>query len=183
MDDDASSYHRFLNGDESGFVDIVKAYNQNLLYFINGIVGNITVAEDLMEDTFVDLIVYKNRFKGNSSFKTFLFAIARNKAVDYIRKHKKLTYIADINQQASELAELENSIIQTEEQRAVAKALDNIRSEYKAVLILLYFEDMSYEDASKVLKKTNKQVKNLAYLARKSIKTVLEKEGFNYEES
>lgn len=110
MDNGASSYHRFLNGDEQGFAEIVKDYSKSLLYFINGFVGNITIAEDLMEDVFVDLIVYKNRFKGQSSFKTFIFAIARNKAVDYIRKHKHVNPLDDIAL-AEDITELEDAVL------------------------------------------------------------------------
>ncbi len=89
MDNGASSYRRFLNGDESGFVEIVEAYGANLIFFINGMVGNITAAEDLMEETFCDLIFYKSRYKGKSSFKTYLFAIARNKAATYLKKNSR----------------------------------------------------------------------------------------------
>ena len=180
MNNGASSYHRFLNGDESGFEEIVNEYSKNLLYFINGFVSNMTIAEDLMEDVFVDLIVHKNRYGGKSSFKTYLFAVARNKAVDYIRKNKKevtLTF-----EDSSDMEELITSIIKTEKNKAVAKALEGINREYKTVLMLIYFEDMSYEDISKILKKSNRQVKNIAYSARKSLKAILEKEGFHYEE-
>lgn len=179
MDNGASSYHRFLNGDESGFSEIVKEYSKSLLYFINGFVGNITISEDLMEDVFVELIVYKNRFKGNSSFKTFIFSIARNKAVDYIRKNKNVNQL-DAGR-TNDITELEDDIIKAEEKKILAKALGNVKSEYKTVLILLYFEEMSYDDIAKILKKNNKQIKNIAYSARKSLKVALEKEGFNYE--
>lgn len=179
MDNGASSYHRFLNDDESGFYEIVSAYNKDLLYFINGFVHNLTVAEDLMEDVFVELIVHKNRYKEKSSFKTYIFAIARNKAVDYIRKNKKQAFFDVEN--TDNFVELETSIIKTEQNKIIAKALESIKIDYRTVLMLLYFEEMSYDDISKILRKTNKQVKNLAYSARKALKSILEKEGINYE--
>lgn len=58
----------------------------------------------------------------------------------------------------------------------------DINPEYREVLHLLYFEDMSYDEAAAVLKKNNKQIKNLVYRAKKSLKIALEKEGFNYED-
>ena len=180
MDNGASSYHRFLNGDERGFVEIVKDYSQSLLYFINGFVSNITIAEDLMEDVFVDLIVYKNRFKGQSSFKTFIFAMARNKAVDYIRKHKHVNPLEDVAL-LEDITELEDAVLKAEKNKILAKALRNIKSEHKTVLTLLYFEDMSYDDIAKILKKNNKQIKNMAYSARRALKAALEKEGFTDE--
>ena len=54
--------------------------------------------------------------------------------------------------------------------------------DYKTVLYLIYFEDMSYNEIEKIMKKNNKQIKNLAYRARLSLKEILRREGFNYEE-
>ena len=65
MDNGASSYRRFLNGNENGFVEIVEQYGANLIFFINGFVRNIAVAEDLMEETFCDLIFNKIGIREN----------------------------------------------------------------------------------------------------------------------
>ena len=73
MDNGASSYRRFLDGDETGLNEIVEMYGDNLMYFINGLVKNIDMAEDLMEDTFMELVVHKHHFREESSFKTYLF--------------------------------------------------------------------------------------------------------------
>ena len=84
-----SSYRQYLDGDKDKFKVLVEYYGANLIYFINGYVKNIFVAEDLMEETFCDLVYYKHRYKGKSSFKTYLFSIARNKAVDYLKSKER----------------------------------------------------------------------------------------------
>ena len=66
MDNGASSYRRFLNGDESGLEDIVKMYGDSLMFFINGFVNNLSLAEELMEDVFMELVVKKHNFKEES---------------------------------------------------------------------------------------------------------------------
>ena len=66
-------------------------------------------------------------------------------------------------------------------QRNVRSAMDNIKSDYSVVLELLYFEEMSYEEIGHVLKKSNKQIKNLAYRARLALKEELVKVGVDYE--
>lgn len=86
MEDGASSYRRFLDGDDSGFVEIVRVYNDGLILYLNSFVGNISVADELSEDVFVKLGVKRPRYTGKSSFKTWLYAIGRNAAIDYIRK-------------------------------------------------------------------------------------------------
>lgn len=184
MDNGASSYRRFQNGDESGFSELVEMYAYNLIFFINGFVGNLDIAEDLMEDTFCDLIFYKNRFKGESLFKTYLFSIARHKAVDFIRKNHHVSNlpIEDVEQQSDDFEKLENAVIKDERKMQINMALDKINLEYRTILHLLYFEDMTYDQISIVLKKNKKQIKNLAYRAKRALRNAMEKEGFVYEE-
>ena len=179
MDNGASSYRRFLDGDESGLNEIVEMYGNNLMFFINSIVKNIALSEDLMEDTFMELIVHKHFFRGESSFKTYLFKIARNKALNALKRNK--IYVT-LDTEIEDTKKLEDIIITNDKNRNIKAALDKINNDYKEVIHLIYFEGMSYEEAGKVMKKNNKQIKNLAHRARNSLKEVLEKEGFCYEE-
>lgn len=78
MKNGAGSYRRFLDGDESAFDDLLALYQENLIFFINRYVHNITVAEDLAADVFLDLIVHKHRYNFKTSLKTYLFMIGRS---------------------------------------------------------------------------------------------------------
>ena len=95
VDTGAKAYSDYLNGDNEGLVIIVKTYSDSLVNFICKFVRDRQTAEDLMQDTFVELISKKNKFRNESQFKTYLFRIARNKAVDFIRKSSKTTFIFD----------------------------------------------------------------------------------------
>ena len=184
MDSGASSYRRFLNGDESGFAELIEMYARNLIFFINGFVGNVTVSEDLTEDTFCDLVFYKNRFEGKSSFKTYLFSIARNKAVDYIKKNSKVGLLSDNEweTQPGGVEELEGTVLRNERKYQINQALKVINKDYRLVLHLLYFEDMTHEQASQILKKSKNQIYDLVYRAKQALKIAMEKEGFIYED-
>ena len=85
MDTGAANYERYLQGDDGAVEALVEEYKNGLTLYLNSIVGNIFTAEELMEETFFRLIAKRPRFSGKSSFKTFLYAIGRNAAVDYIR--------------------------------------------------------------------------------------------------
>ena len=85
MDNGACSYRRFLDGDDKGLVELVGEYKDGLILFLNGYVNNISVAEELTEETFFRLITKKPRYSGKSTFKSWLYAIGRNTAIDYIR--------------------------------------------------------------------------------------------------
>lgn len=186
MDIGASSYRRFRdNGDESGLDEIMMNYTDGLMLFLTSIVGNIQIAEDLAEDTFVLLGTKKPKFKGNSSFKTWLYAIARHNAIDYLRKNAKRADISmeDIPELISNEEAVEAVYIKKEQQIIVHKAMRKLKSEYQQVLWLIYFEEMSNKEAAVIMKKSVRSMESVLYRARKSLKSQLEMEGFHYEKT
>lgn len=184
MDNGASSYRRFLDGDDNGIAEIVKDYKDGLILYLNGYVNNIYIAEELCEDTFFRLITKKPRFSGKSSFKTWLYTIGRNVAIDFIRHKSKIlnTPIEDIENYLSDETILTQSYIKEERKIAVHKALSKLTTDYQAILWLIYFDGFTNKEAAMILKKNDRQIKNLLYRAKQSLKSVLEKEGFTYEE-
>ncbi len=182
---DKERYKRFINGDVKGFEELVLEYKNVLIYFLNRYVQDLNIAEDIAQDAFVDVYVYKERYNGKTSFKTYLFTIGRNKAVDYIRKNKHMQYTVDIEEQteiSSDENELIDYVIQNENKGLIAHALERMKEEYAKVLILIDFNDFSYKEAANILGKTTSQVKVLVHRARKSLRKILEEEGFTYEE-
>lgn len=181
---DKERYKRFIDGDVEGFEELVLGYKKVLIYFLNRYVQDLDIAEDIAQDTFVDVYVYKERYNGKTSFKTYLFTIGRNKAIDYIRKNKHMRYTVNIEEQ-TEISSGENeliyNVIQNENKELIANALNRMKEEYARVLILIDFEDFSYKEAANVLGKTTSQVKVLVHRARKSLRKMLEEEGFTYE--
>lgn len=178
MDNGAGSYHRFLEGDENALEEIVEQYNRNLILFLNGYVSNITVAEDLAADTFLELIMKKPHFKQGSSFKTYLFAIGRNNALDYLKKrarHKTVPF-EDVDLADKHL--LEDDLIRGEQQKQINTAIKTLHPEYRDVLHLLYFEEMDYKETAAVLRKNIKQISNLSFRAKKALKAIIEKGEF-----
>lgn len=184
MDNGISSYCRFLNGDDEGLAEIVRDYKDGLMLYLNGIVNNLFVAEELMEETFFKLITKRPRFDGKYSFKTWLYAIGRNLAIDYIRHHKKQTDISleDLENYLKDEQDLEEMYIAEERKLAVHQALKKLHPDYRQVLWLTYFEGFSNGDVRIVMRKNARQLKNLLYRAKNALKAELEKEDFAYEE-
>ena len=185
MDNGASSYRRFLDGDDNGISEIVEEYKDGLILYLNGYVNNIFVAEELTEDTFFRLITKMPKYSGKSTFKSWLYAIGRNVAVDYIRRNSKVfnTPIENLESHSLEEQSLEQSYIKEENKIMVHRALYELIPEYRNVIWLVYFEDFSNKETAIVLKKTERQIRNLLYRAKKSLKLKLEKEGFEYEKN
>ena len=184
MDNGASSYRRFLDGDDKGLAEIVRDYRDGLILYLNGVVNNISVAEELMEETFFKIITKKPRFNAKYSFKTWLYTIGRNVAIDYIRHNTKQldTSIDDLENYLQDEFDLEKLYIIEERKITVHRALKKLNAEYRQVLWLLYFDGMTNSDAAVVMKKNTRQMKNLVYRAKSALKSELDKEGFVYEE-
>ena len=184
MDSGANSYQRFLQGDYSAVAEIIRDYKDGLIYYVNSIVGNIHTAEDVAEDTFLKLMIKRPKDKGGSSFKTWLYTIARNEALNRLRKEKRFAdKSAELNvENAADTEDLERGYIKKEQRLAVHRAMRGLKAEYRQVLCLVYFEDFSIKDAAAVMHKSVHAAETLVYRARLALKAELLKEGFTYEE-
>lgn len=184
MDNGAENYARFISGDDNGMVEIIKEYKDGLTLYINGHVRNIFIAEDIMEDTFFILMTKKPKFKGKSSFKTWLYSIGRNAAVDSLRKNSRLSDlpVSEYGNLEDEETAVESAYLKEENKIRLHKAVKSLKDEYAQVLYLTYFEDFSNEQAAQAMNKSRRQIENLVYRAKKALKSELEKEGFEYEE-
>lgn len=183
MDNGASSYHRFRDeGDESGLVEIIHTYRDGLILYLNGLVHDLHVAEELAEDTFVLLGTKKPRDKGTASFKTWLYTIGRNLALNHLRRQARRAHISldDCPPPAAD-HDPETDYIKEERKRTVHQAMQKLKAEYRQVLWLIYFEDFSIKETAILLEKSVHNTETLVYRARQALKAQLEKEGFIYE--
>lgn len=183
IDIGANSYRRFLDGDDEAFVEIIRHYKDGLILYLNNFTHDLDTAEDLMEDTFVKIITKKPAYRPSACFKTWLFAIARNIARDWLRKQAKRQTLP-IDEVVSELIaaeDLERQLLCTEEQLQLYRAFRRIRSDYAQVLYLIFFEGFHNSQAAVVMKKSTRQIENLLYRAKQALKSELEKDGFIYE--
>ena len=183
MDNGAAYYLRYLNGDDGGLEEIIRIYKDGLILYLNSFSANIHVAEELAEDTFVKLAVRKPRFSGKASFKTWLYAIGRNTAIDSLRRRSFSSEVPlDMCPELTdEWADLEMQYIREERMRFLHKTMHCLKPEYRQILWLTYFEGFSNREAAVIMKKRIHTVETLLYRARRSLKTKLEQEGFIYE--
>ncbi len=179
----ASSYRRFLNGDDNGLVEIVEEYKDGLILFLNRYVSDVYVAEDLAEDTFFKLVISKPRYVGDSSFKAWLYTIARNLALNYLKKNSRMISkdVCDMENIPAEKNELEDAYFCEERKKYVSSVMKKLNLDYSTVLFLIYFEDFSIEQAAHIMKKSKRQIENLLYRAKQSLKRELLKEGMTVE--
>lgn len=178
MDKGAYSYRRFLDGEERAFDEIMGELFYSLVFFVNRYVQCISVAEDIAMDVFADLIVHKNRYNFRVSLKTYLFMLGRSRALDHLRRAKVLEFVELSAAEMADTAQsLEERLFQDQRKQAVHNAVEKLPREMQEAVYMVYFEDMSYEDAARVMKKSRKQVDNLLYRAKKELRIILGKDG------
>lgn len=196
MHEDELNYIKFMDGDIEGFENLVLTYKNNLIFFITKYVKDLYIAEDIAQDTFVEIYIHKERYRTQNNFKTYLFTIGRNKAIDYIRKYgNELTsnlineenFINGIHSSYHTMSTLAGSelaieFIKKEEASLIHNTINRLKDEYRVVIHLIDFEQLTYKEAAKIMKKTVPQIKILIYRARKALGKVLQKEGYSYEE-
>ncbi|SEH62420.1 RNA polymerase sigma-70 factor, ECF subfamily [Ruminococcus flavefaciens] len=182
MDNGASSYRRFLDGDKNALIDIIEDYRRGLVLFINSITGDFCLAEEIAEETFLKLYVDRPKFSGKSSFRSWLYSIGRNTAVDHIRKASKLDEVpVDDFYEVADREDIEQDYIKNEDKKQLLRALEKLNDDYRQVLYLIYFENFSNTETAKIMGRSERQIRNLLYRSKESLRNILEKEGFRYE--
>ena len=179
MDNGASSYRRFLDGDESAFDEILKELKDNLIFFIDMYVHDMATAEDIAIDVFSELLVHRHRYNFKVKLKTYLFMMGRSRALNYI-KHRDRYRMIEYEEAETELVyreNIEDIVLADVRKRIVHNALSQISDEMREVIHLIYFEELSYEEAAKVMKKNKKQIDNLLYRAKNALRAIIGKEG------
>lgn len=179
VETDEILYRRYLaEHNEDDFRILLERHRESLMLFIMGYVHNQEDAEDLMLDAYAEAAAGSG-YLGKSSFKTWLFSIGKNLALMKTRKRHFLFSTLDetIEDAAAEPPDME--ILKEERNRQLLLALNQLNKDYRQILILLYFEEMSPEEAGRVMGKNRKQVYNLAERGKKALKSELERMGFD----
>ena len=180
MEIDEAIYRRFLaEHNEEDFRVLLERHREGMVLFLYGYVHSMEDAEDLMLDAFAEAAAGAH-FSGKSTFRTWLFAIGKKLALRHLRRHRFVSGYQTLPDETAQQPELD--ILREERSRQLYQALNRLKEEYRQVLILLYFEEMSHDEAALVMGKTRKQIYNLAERGRKALKDQLERMGFDHAE-
>lgn len=172
------AYQRYINGDDNGIVDIVHTYRSGLLLYVNSYVNNVTIAEDLVEDTFFRIMIKRPPLLGKQSFKAWLYTIARHITIDHLRRTKLEHFLScEEIQESGPIESLEENFLAEERKIIVHRALNQIKIDYRQALYLSYFEDFNNEEIAKIMGKSKRQVEMLLYRGKQALEKVIVKEG------
>lgn len=177
---DKKLYNDYLNGEKEAFEILYNKYKNKIEYFIYNIVKDYQKAEDIAQETFIYVIQHKMR--ENSSFKYYIYLVARSKALNYINVEKRRNEITEkyLTNDNEQIEKDVLDIITTEEsKKELLESIELLDERYKNAIYLINIEGLSYEETSKILGETLQNTKNLIHRGKKQLRKILLKKGFN----
>jgi RNA polymerase sigma-70 factor (ECF subfamily) len=148
---------RFQEGDINAYNELVKRYKDRLLNFVLRYFNNVEQAEDVVQDTLIKLYTHASYYKNVAKFSTWIFTIAKNNALTELRKNKRKKtdslwtddgQVIDINSKEESLdSKVQNEIAIDQ----LNKFLDQIPENFRMAVVLRDFQELSYEEISKIL--------------------------------
>ncbi|WP_127016499.1 RNA polymerase sigma factor [Anoxybacter fermentans] len=178
---------RTLAGDDEAFARLVDCYKNRIFQLIYCKIQNKEDIEDLAQEVFLRIYKSLKKFDQKRKFSTWIYTIANNLCIDYLRK-KRLQAVSldaplfpsnkDIYIEIPDEEYAPELILQkTDEQKRIIEAVESLAEEYKLVIKLRHFKGYSYKDIGKILDLPIGTIKSRIYRARKKLKDILFKEG------
>ena len=165
---------KVLKGDKFTFGVLVRQYQSQVAKTVIGMLGNSQEAEDIGQDVFIRFYRSMNQYNGDSSLGTYLTRIAINLSLNAIKKQKNRK-TADISKMEYQLS-AEDAISKTDTKELVEKALQQLDSEFRSVVVLRLIEGYSTKETAAMLKLPLGTVLSRLSRAQIKLKELLKKE-------
>jgi RNA polymerase sigma-70 factor (ECF subfamily) len=146
-----------IDGDSNAFPELMDRYKNDLLHFLTRFVGSRAAAEDVFQESFLQIHISAETFDPSRRFKPWLFTIAANKGRDWHRKHSKRTVLSlsqevggdgdgtrFIDLMESDQEQPDANLLDSEQKETIRDVVDQLPSHLREILLLSYFQQMSY---------------------------------------
>jgi RNA polymerase sigma-70 factor (ECF subfamily) len=137
-------------GNEEAFNELYQRFEIPLYNYIFSLVHEEAVAEDLLQEVFVAAWNSAGRFRGDAKVRTWLFHIAHNKSVSWLRRHRKHTTLEDLDEMVGS-GDPENQMLETWRNTQMRCALDKLSPQHRAVVELAFYYELSYNEIAKIV--------------------------------
>ena len=181
--EDSQLIHAALHDDQAAFKQLMKKYHDQIANLIYRIIHNKEQVEDLTQEVFIKAFASLKSFNEEFAFSTWLYKIATNSSIDFIRKKKLSTFSIDkpVGLEESEYSfelpdttyEPDKHIIQRQRSKLIEKAIAQLPEKYRRVIILRHTEERDYNEIAKILKLPIGTVKAHIFRARELLNKYL----------
>lgn len=177
--EDLRTIKKALKGDTSAFEALVKKYDSRVYYICLEITKNTADAEDAAQESFIKAYGYLGRFRGDSAFSTWMYSIARNSALDVIRRRKETVNIDEQAELPGETLEFdpEGSAVSKESANTLKKLILALPEDFRQVLILREIEGCQYSEIAEMLGIGEGTVKSRLSRARSKLREAITNSG------
>jgi RNA polymerase sigma-70 factor (ECF subfamily) len=173
MDEEKTWLDSACRGDEQAFTRLVERYQQPVFNLCYRMLGTPMAAEDAAQETFMRAYIHLLSYDAGRSFSSWLLSIASHYCIDQLRRrHFHLISWEDLppwSWVTDSAPEPEEVTLNRETEREVRALLDRLPPDYKAVVVLRYWYDLSYEEIARVLDTTVPAIKSRLFRARQTI--------------
>jgi len=152
---DSELVELFLHGDETAFNAIVLRYQEKIYWVVRRLVNSHDDADDVVQEVFVKAYEGLRSFRGDAQIYTWLYRIAVNASLNYVRLRRVKEFFRFEETIAPETIEHQTpeDIVESNEQREIIEqAVASLPEKQKAVFILRYYEQLTYEEIANILK-------------------------------
>ncbi|WP_412067980.1 RNA polymerase sigma factor [Rubrivirga sp. IMCC43871] len=172
--DDPALIDAFRQGDEFAFVALYDRYKGAVYGYCAKMLLDKTAAEDLLQETFARAYEHRGRLLNTTSFKAWLFTIARNQCLNALRKRgREVGFEPDAPEPTSPGVTPFGHLLRSEQAALVSRTLDALSPSYREVVVLREYQNLSYAEIAAVTKSTVSAVKSRLFKARREIGATL----------
>ena len=152
---DSELVEQFKNGNEAAFNELVIRYQEKMYWVARRFLNDHDGADDVVQDVFVKAYESLKHFRGESSLYTWLYRIAVNLSLNVLRRRRIREFfrLDDVLHLGGEAEEEPDRIMEAHEQRRlIEEAVDTLPEKQRTTFILRHYDEMPYEEISKILK-------------------------------
>jgi RNA polymerase sigma-70 factor (ECF subfamily) len=177
--EDAELIHQVLTGRQEQYAYLVERYQEPLIHFLRNFLAFDDQVFDCAQDTFI--AAYRNlwRYSEKYTFRAWLYAIGRNKAIDILRKRRQEVGAPFNNTLADGLPGPEEIWLAKEHAQVIEEILQGLPEHYRQALYLRYHQDLSYEEIAIVLKVPVSRVKTYLHRGKERLRRELARRGIH----
>jgi RNA polymerase sigma-70 factor, ECF subfamily len=169
---------RIANGDRMAMQVLYARHHVRVFRFVRRLVPDETTAEDLISEVFLDVWRQAGRFEGRSAVSTWVLAIARFKALSALRKKPDAPLDEESLGAVEDPADDPQETLEKKDKSAlIRKCLSRLSAEHRAIIDLVYYHDMSVEEAAQIVGIPENTVKTRMFYARKRLGELLKAAG------
>jgi RNA polymerase sigma-70 factor (ECF subfamily) len=181
--DDRALVARILGGDRDLFTELVARYQKRVVNYVYRITHRYEDAHDMAQEIFVKVFLALDRYDPKFQFSTWLFRIAQNSAIDVLRKKSisEVPLVRPGDEEEGREREFADdgvspyrALSNKQMSAAIEKAVDNLPSDYRELIQLRHYAELSYEEIASMKKLPLGTVKNKLFRARNLLKDQLD---------